>query len=528
MGPDADVRIDAPGDADDVRRRDARRGQEQGRGVGQSGLQEDFGLGGVAVQGVAPFGAQAANGVDIGLDDDRPQVEIFQDAAKGLAGGAVAHDDDAALRAAFLFGGLGHKGRAAGLQPAGQTFKAGEEQRIEGDGQDGRRDDRIVDFRAEEAVGRAHTGKDEGEFPDLPQGEAHGQRLARGAAEETADGEGGHGLDEHDDAEGQEHERPVVQQGQRVEEHAHGDEEEHGKGVTQGEGLGGGAGAEVGLAHHHAGQKGPQGHGGVEEQGRAHGDAQGQRQHGQGEEVAGAGAGHPAQQQGDELLSGQQHEGRQARQLEDGQAQRAPERPGVRGEHGGQQHQQQDGEEILHHQPAQRHMPGTGVEEAVVAHDAGEHHGAGHGDGHAEDQTGREAAAQQAENGGPGQRGGGDLDERAADGDMPHGQQILEMEMQADAEHEQDDADLRALGSGGGIRHEARRIGADQHARQQVAHQRGEAQFLREESQHGGGRQTASQRQDEIDVMGHAHRSPRRPEGRLGRPCGLPGAKKKV
>ena len=165
---------------------------------------------------------------------------------------------------------------------------------------------------------------------------------------------------------------------------------------------------------------------------------------------------------------------------------------------------------------------------AVVAHDAGQHHGAGHGDGHAEHQTGHEAATQQAEDGGPGQRGGGYLDERAADGDMPHGQQILEMEMQADAEHEQDDADLRALGSGGGIRHEARRIGADQHARQQVAHQRGEAQFLREESQHGGGRQTASQRQDEIDVMGHAHRSPRRPEGRLGRPCGLPGAKKKV
>ena len=516
MGPDADMRIDAAGDADDIRRRDARRGQEQGRGVGQPGLQEDLGLCGVAVQRAPSFRVQAADGVDIGFDDDGPQVEVFEDAAQGFSGGTVADDDDVAARGGILFVGVGHEGRAAGLQPAGQAFELREEEGIEGDGQDGRRDDRIVDFRAEETVGRAHSGEDEGEFPDLPQREAHGQRFTRRSAEQAADGKGGQGLDEDDDGEGQEHERPVVQQGQRIEEHTHGNEEEHGKGVAQGEGLGGGPGAEIGLADHHARQEGPQRHGGVEEQGRAHGDAQRQRQHGQREEIARAGAGHPAEQQRDELLSGQQHEGRQARQFEDGQPQRAPERSGIRGEEGGQQHQQQDGEEVLHHQPAQRHMSGAGVEQAVVAHDAGQHHGACHGDGHAEHQSGRETASQQTKGGGSGQRGHGDLDERAADGDMPHGQQVLEMEMQPDPEHEQDDADLRALGGGGGVRHETRRMGTDQHAGQQVAHQRGETQLLREEAQRRGGRQTTCQRQDEIDIMRHTHRGTSRSRGCRG------------
>ena len=44
------------------------------------------------------------------------------------------------------------------------------------------------------------------------------------------------------------------------------------------------------------------------------------------------------------------------------------------------------------------------------------------------------------------QRGDGDLDDRAGHGDGPHRQQILQRKVQADAEHQQDDADLGELG----------------------------------------------------------------------------------
>ena len=43
------------------------------------------------------------------------------------------------------------------------------------------------------------------------------------------------------------------------------------------------------------------------------------------------------------------------------------------------------------------------------------------------------------------QRGDGDLHDRAGNGDGAHRQQILQRKMQADAEHQQDDADFGQL-----------------------------------------------------------------------------------
>ena len=57
------------------------------------------------------------------------------------------------------------------------------------------------------------------------------------------------------------------------------------------------------------------------------------------------------------------------------------------------------------------------------------------------------------------------LDDRPGHGDPPHGQQLLEVEVQADAEHQQDDADLGQLLGQVAVGHEARRVRPDDDAR---------------------------------------------------------------
>ena len=62
-------------------------------------------------------------------------------------------------------------------------------------------------------------------------------------------------------------------------------------------------------------------------------------------------------------------------------------------------------------------------------------------------------------------RGDGALRDRAGNGDAADGEQLLEMELQADAEHQQDDADLGQLLGEVRVGDEARRVRADQRCR---------------------------------------------------------------
>jgi hypothetical protein len=66
----------------------------------------------------------------------------------------------------------------------------------------------------------------------------------------------------------------------------------------------------------------------------------------------------------------------------------------------------------------------------------------------------------------------GDLDDGARDGDGADRQQVLEREMQAHAEHQQDDADLAEFLREALVGNETGRIGADDDAGDQVADQR--------------------------------------------------------
>ena len=68
-----------------------------------------------------------------------------------------------------------------------------------------------------------------------------------------------------------------------------------------------------------------------------------------------------------------------------------------------------------------------------------------------------------------------DLGGRAGQDDTLDGQQVFKMEVEAHAEHEQDDADFRALGSRVRIGDETGGIRAYNNACQQVTHNGGHA-----------------------------------------------------
>ena len=98
---------------------------------------------------------------------------------------------------------------------------------------------------------------------------------------------------------------------------------------------------------------------------------------------------------------------------------------------------------------------------------------------------------------------GGDraLRDRARDGDAPDGEQLVEVELQADAEHQQDDADFGELLGHVLIGDEARRVRADEEAGEQIADDRREAEPLGREAQQARRAEPAGQRENQIDRM---------------------------
>ena len=88
--------------------------------------------------------------------------------------------------------------------------------------------------------------------------------------------------------------------------------------------------------------------------------------------------------------------------------------------------------------------------------------------------------------------------------DAPHRQQFLEVELQPDAEHQQDDADLGELLGQRRVGDEAGRVRADQRAGEQVADDRRQAEPLREVAEHQRGGQAAGQREDQVVAVHRA------------------------
>jgi hypothetical protein len=90
----------------------------------------------------------------------------------------------------------------------------------------------------------------------------------------------------------------------------------------------------------------------------------------------------------------------------------------------------------------------------------------------AEDEPATNRPAHQQPHAGAERRAAQDAKQRAGHRHGLHRQQILEREMETDAEHQEDDADFAELGGEFGVGDEAGRERADDDACHEIAHQR--------------------------------------------------------
>ncbi len=232
------------------------------------------------------------------------------------------------------------------------------------------------------------------------------------------------------------------------------------------------------LAHHHASEKGAEREGDVEQLGRAIGDAERGGDDTEREQLARADARHPEQKAREQPPSDHQHENDEGRDFGE---RHSDDRPnidvagGVRiagAEQAGrrrQQDQQQNRRQILDDEPTDGDAAVDRLHLAALLQRAQQHHGAGAGEREAEDQRRAEMPAPIGGDADAERRGDGHLHHRARRGDVADGKEILEREMQADAEHQQNDADLGELIGKRDIGDEARRRRPDQHAGEQIA-----------------------------------------------------------
>ncbi len=102
----------------------------------------------------------------------------------------------------------------------------------------------------------------------------------------------------------------------------------------------------------------------------------------------------------------------------------------------------------------------------LIGKDPDEHDGARDRERHPENDSGGPAPSEPARDDGTEQRGNGALRDGAWNGDPPHGQQFFDMKLQADAEHQKNDADFGQLLRDLCVRHESGRMRTDEHAGQ--------------------------------------------------------------
>ena len=169
-----------------------------------------------------------------------------------------------------------------------------------------------------------------------------------------------------------------------------------------------------------------------------------------------------------------------------------------------QQHQGQDHGEILDDEPADRDAAAFAVEQVPLLERAQEHDGARHRQRQAEDETAADRPTHRPGQADPEERRQGDLRDGAGNGDRPDRKQVLEGEVQADAEHEQDDADLREFAGERLIGDEAGRVRPHRDAGQQIAGQGRQPQAIGDRPEDESQNQSGDDGGDERRVVRHA------------------------
>ena len=278
-----------------------------------------------------------------------------------------------------------------------------EHQGVEGDREQGAGQDQIAPLGRQQIQLHAETGQDERELADLGEARRDRERRADRVAADQDDGEGGERLAQHDHEHHGHHRQGLAQEDGRIEQHADRDEEQDREGVLERQAVGCRLVAEIALAQHHAGEEGAERERHAEQLGRAKGDPERQRQHGQREQLARARARGLGEQPGHRPAADDQHQRHEQADLAQSQRQgeeqmllpAAAMRGGTVGaaaeQRPGQRRQQDQGQhhgQILDDQPADGDPAIAAVELAPLLQGPQEHDGAGDRQGKAQHQAG--------------------------------------------------------------------------------------------------------------------------------------------
>ncbi|MNT27402.1 hypothetical protein D3C72_1630300 [compost metagenome] len=159
----------------------------------------------------------------------------------------------------------------------------------------------------------------------------------------------------------------------------------------------------------------------------------------------------------------------------------------------GKQHQRQYHHQIFDDEPADGDAALVGIDLAAVLQRPQQHHSTGGGERQSEYHPGGDAPVEQLGEAEAEQGRQGDLYYGARDGDVFDGEQILQGEVQAHPEHQQDDAYLRQLGGQLQIGHIAGSKGTAHDPGRQITHHGGDPQALGQHAEEIGQHEAANQ-----------------------------------
>ena len=160
---------------------------------------------------------------------------------------------------------------------------------------------------------------------------------------------------------------------------------------------------------------------------------------------------------------------------------------------GGQDDHHEDAGDVLHHQCAEHQLGKILLPDVQLVKSLDDDGGGGHGQHAAQKDAVHSAPAHELPHGEAHGQHAAYLHQRGDDGGTAHAGQLVEVEFQAKAEHQDDDADLAPCGHGLAVtqREEKRHVGANEKARQYVAQHQGQVQFFED-----NGDDTARQQND--------------------------------
>ena len=357
----------------------------------------------------------------------------------------------------------------------------------------------------------AHGRQNERELADLGQGRGDRQAGRLVQFEGRGDGQCRQRLADDDDAQHAQYGQRLAHQNGRIEQHADRDEEQHGERIPERQGTLGRVVAQRRTVQHQPGEECPEREG-VEQLIGDPGNAEGDRQHPEGEQLPRPGMGDADQQPRQQTGADHQHHPDKSGHLEQRPADRFRQFGSVHGltrlnDQQRQDDKRQHDHQVLDDQPAHGQTTGLALDLSTLLQRPQQDHGRGDREG--EPHKGRlQIRHSQQPSQAPAQgRSRRDLEQGARDRDLSHLHQVSEREMQTDAEHQQDDADLRQLRSQLRIGDKTHCVRADSDPGHQIADQGRELQPVGQHAEHEGQHKAADQGENQAVGMRHRRSS---------------------